>query len=78
MIEIKAVKHMVERSPAMVRKHSKPSLFLTQVVDGPPFCTRATSSVALNPGDMALYSANVSYVLGWTSFTAARHLRSAR
>ena len=72
LIEIKGVKHMVERSPAMVRKHSKPSLFLTLVVEGTAFLYQGDACVALHPGDMALYSANVSYVFGWAS--ATRHV----
>ena len=72
IIEIEGVKHMVERSPALVRKHSKPSLFLSLVVEGNAFLYQGDQCVMLNPGDMALYSANASYVLGWAS--AARHI----
>ena len=72
LIEIAGVKHMVERSPALVRKHAKPSLFLTLVVEGNAFLYQGEQCVPLNPGDIAFYRANASYVLGWSS--ATRHI----
>ena len=69
VIKIEGVKHMVERSPSLVRKYSKSSLFLSVILDGNAFVSQGDECVMLKPGDMALYSTDCAYVVGCPSST---------
>ena len=64
LMQIEGQKHMVERSPALVQKYRKPSLFLTLLLEGPAFVSQAEECVTLAPGDMVLYNTDSQYVLG--------------
>ena len=65
MIDIIGNQHVIERSPSLLRRFEKDSVFLTFLRKGTAFVNRAQSCTVLGEGDVVIYDTNKPYMHGF-------------
>lgn len=65
MIDITGNQHVIERSPALLRRFEKDSVFLTFLRRGSAFVNRAECCSLLSEGDVVIYDTNKPYMHGF-------------
>jgi AraC-like DNA-binding protein len=65
MIDITGNQHVIERSPSLLRRFEKDSVFLTFLRKGSAFVNRAQSCTVLGEGDVVIYDTNKPYMHGF-------------
>lgn len=65
MIDITGNQHVIERSPSLLRRFEKDSVFLTFLRKGSAFVNRAQSCTMLGEGDVVIYDTNRPYMHGF-------------
>ncbi|PDS41233.1 hypothetical protein CO662_23210 [Rhizobium anhuiense] len=67
MIDIIGNQHVIERSPSLLRRFEKDSVFVTFLRKGSAFVNRAQSCTVLGEGDVVIYDTNRPYMHGFPS-----------
>ncbi|HWU63977.1 MAG TPA: helix-turn-helix domain-containing protein [Ensifer sp.] len=65
MIDITGNQHVIERSPLLLRRFEKDSVFVTFLRKGSAFVNRAQSCTVLGEGDVVIYDTNKPYMHGF-------------
>jgi AraC-like DNA-binding protein len=65
MIDITGNQHVIERSPSLLRRFEKDSVFLTFLRRGSAFVNRAECCSLLGEGDVVIYDTNRPYMHGF-------------
>lgn len=65
MIDITGNQHVIERSPVLLRRFEKDSVFLTFLRKGSAFVNRAQTCTVLGEGDVVIYDTNKPYMHGF-------------
>ncbi|MCP1635580.1 helix-turn-helix domain-containing protein [Kerstersia gyiorum] len=66
LAEIQANEHVIERTPQMVRRHPKDSVFASLILESNAFFYQGSSCTQLEPGDLILYDTRHAYLFGFT------------
>lgn len=67
MIDIAGNQHVIERSPSMLRRFEKDSVFVSFLRKGSAFVNRAQACTVLGEGDVVIYDTNKPYMHGFPS-----------
>ncbi|MDC0739302.1 helix-turn-helix domain-containing protein [Cognatishimia sp. SS12] len=65
MTDILGNDHVIDRTPAHVRRQEKDAIFLIALVKGPAFINRQNRCVLAQSGDLILYDTNTPYMHGF-------------
>ena len=65
MIDISGNQHVIERSPSLLRRFEKDSVFVTFLRRGSAFVNRAQTCTVLGEGDVVIYDTNRPYMHGF-------------
>jgi AraC-like DNA-binding protein len=65
IIDITGEEHLVQRTPNLLRRREKDSVFLTSLLEGSAFVNRANRCTMLEPGDVVIYDTNHPYMHGF-------------
>lgn len=65
MIDITGNQHVIERSPSLLRRFEKDSVFVTFLREGSAFVNRAQVCSVLGEGDVVIYDTNRPYMHGF-------------
>ncbi|MGZ2461724.1 helix-turn-helix domain-containing protein [Rhizobium anhuiense] len=65
MIDITGNQHVIERSPLLLRRFEKDSVFMTFLRKGSAFVNRAQSCTVVGEGDVVIYDTNKPYMHGF-------------
>lgn len=66
LADIRGNRHVIERNGEMVRRHPKPAVFASLVLESKGFFYQGSDCHMLEPGDLVLYDIQRPYAIGFT------------